>query len=141
MKNTELRLNVSVGKMKLGDDVNKYLSTKHLYFKKDEADEFMEDYYKFYDPPIIVFVDNQNKITTINCKVECHWKGINLIGLPFNDFLQIAAKEPDSQEEIYILIDESHGQTQTVYGFESTGLQVWVWKEKIVTVSCTNYSL
>ena len=141
MRDIEIIPNTSVGHIKIGDSVNRYLNDKYVYFKKDINDEYMEDYYEFLDPPLIVFVNKSNRITTINCKVRCVWKDKNLIGLSLGEFIELSGKEPDSNEEIYVLLAYNKGQKQSVYSFEELGMQIWTWKNKIVTVSCTNYDI
>jgi hypothetical protein len=140
MNDTELKPNISVGPIKLGDNIEKYFRYKHIYFKKDVADEYMEDYYEFMQPPLIVFINGSGEVTTINCHVECFWKSKNLIGLSIRDFIKLSKKKPDSHEKVYVLTDHKTGQTQDVYSFEDLGVQIWGWKNKIVTVSCTNYN-
>ncbi|WP_295712252.1 hypothetical protein [Mucilaginibacter sp.] len=141
MNNTALIPNISVGLFKLGDNINNYNSYKSDYNKKSHNDEYMEDYYEFVDPPLIVFVNGNNEITTINCNVECLWEGINLIGFLFDAFLKLASIKPNNHELIYVLKNADKGQNQHVYTFENFGIQVWTWRNKIVTVSCTSYNV
>ncbi|SHN31206.1 hypothetical protein [Mucilaginibacter sp. OK098] len=141
MSNIDLIPNVSVGQLKFGESIKKYLKYEHTYFKKDVNDIYMEDNYEFIDPPIIVFVNSSNKISSITCNVGCFWKGENLIGFPINEFIKLSGIEPDRKEKLYVMTAYNKGQRQDVYDFESLGLQIWVWKNKIVTVGCTNYDL
>ena len=133
--------NISVGYLKINDHIEDYFGHKYVYYKKEAGDKYMEDYYEFPEENIIAFVNSRNLITTINCEFECYWKGKNLIKLPFEDFKILAGGEPDDHENIYILSNAERGQNQHVYTFEGLGLQIWVWRSKIVTVSCTNYNV
>jgi len=64
-----------------------------------------------------------------------------LIGLSLDEFVKLAGIEPDGHDRIYIAVgeDEDDVQEQDVYDFETLGMQIWAWANKIVTVSCTNY--
>ena len=53
--------------------------------------------------------------------------------MKYTDFLTEFSKEPDSEDNIYVLVS-GKGQRQHVYDFEKDGLQVWVWRNRIRTV-------
>lgn len=79
-------------------------------------------------------------INTIICSSYCLFHNKNLIGMKYTDFLTEFSKEPDSEDNIYVLVS-GKGQRQHVYDFEKDGLQVWVWRNRIRTVLIYNANL
>ena len=137
MKNTELIPNRSVGDFFLGHNINEYLVYEHEYYLKN-ADEFADDLYEFYSPPVSIWTNNDHNIITIGCYKECYWQGRNLLKMSFEEFLSFYKVAPDYSDKIYILVN-GRGQNQMVYDFDKLGLQIWVWRKKIVTVLVSNY--
>lgn len=131
MYNIVLIPQVSVGKFILGDNISNYLHISHRVIHHDE-DQIPYDSYIFDDLGITIWVEN-NKVDTVSCIVECIWKDKNLIKMKFDDFLSICNNIPDKEESIYLLVN-GRGQNQIVYDFDDLGLQIWVWRKKIVTV-------
>lgn len=70
-------------------------------------------------------------ISTIRCDATCHYKGHNLIGLRYTEFLALMGATPTEEDTIYLLLPSGRGQNQHVYEFEGEGLQVWVWRNRI----------
>lgn len=58
--------------------------------------------------------------------------------MSFEEFLSFYKVAPDYSDKIYILVN-GRGQNQMVYDFDKLGLQIWVWRKKIVTVLVSNY--
>jgi len=137
MANTKLIPNLSVGDIKFGDDIKNYFDLEFDYYPKGE--DYIEDLYVFRKPPVSVYVDERKLVTSINCFKECYWKETNLIGLPIKNFIKLIGASPDSSEKIFLIVNKI-GQTQTVYEFESFGLQVWTYRNKIVSIFCTTYN-
>ena len=138
----ELISNVSVGTIKFGDQIEDYLHFKYNFHPKIiDVEQSSEDLYEFINPSLSVFVNDKNQISSISCHLQCFWNNINLIGSLFNEFLSIANVDPDDEEEIYISTGENIGQYQKVYDFVNLGLQIWTFKNTIITVGCTNYDL
>ena len=56
----------------------------------------------------------------------------------YNKFLQIINEVPIAHDVVYVLVKKEYGQNQHVYEFDKSGLQVWVWRNKIRTVIISN---
>jgi hypothetical protein len=138
IKNYTLIPNISLGKFIIDDDVRKYLNLNHFvsHFK---GETFSYDSYDFYNETVTIWVTENNKIETIKCNFKCYWKGENLIGMLFDQFLKLSGKKPNQESVEYVPIDCNKGQNQAVYEFEELGLQVWVWRKKIKTILISKY--
>lgn len=137
MENTELIPNISVGDFFLGHNIDEYLVYEHEYYSKN-TDEFADDLYEFYSPPVSIWTNNNHNIIIIGCYKECYLQGRNLLKMPFEEFLSFYKVVPDYSDKIYLLVN-GRGQNQMVYDFDQLGLQIWVWRNKIVTVLVSNY--
>ena len=124
--------NVSYGDFVLGSNINMYLSQEHTKKMYDEV-TFSNISYFFKREEINVWCDTDGSINTIICSSYCLFHNKNLIGMKYTDFLTEFSKEPDSEDNIYVLVS-GKGQRQHVYDFEKDGLQVWVWRNRIRTV-------
>lgn len=131
--------NVSYGDFVLGSNINMYLSQEHTKQMYDEA-TFSNISYFFKREEINVWCDTDGSINTIICSSYCLFHNKNLIGMKYTDFLTEFSKEPDSEDNIYVLVS-GKGQRQHVYDFEKDGLQVWVWRNRIRTVLIYNANL
>jgi hypothetical protein len=131
--------NYSVGNFIIGNHISEYLFCGYKFYPK--TNEYSDDLYEFDDPKLSIWVDDNNCILFIGCNKECYWQGKNLIKMPFEQFLINYKVVPDKFEMIYTLVSENRGQNQMVYDFDTLGLQIWVWKKKIVTVLISNYLL
>ena len=80
--------------------------------------------------------DTDGSINTIICSSYCLFHNKNLIGMKYTDFLTEFSKEPDSEDNIYVLVSGKRN-AQHVYDFEKDGLQVWVWRNRIGQFSFT----
>ena len=129
--------NKSVGSFVIGDSIDRYLSYPHtLERHKDKSSSY--DTYMFYEYKVDIWVEN-NLIKTICCDDDCFWEGQNLIKMPFDEFLERYQLKPDNSESIYLSV-YGRGQNQMVYDFDDVGLQVWVWRKRIVTVLVSDYN-
>jgi len=133
---TNLIPSVSVGGMRFNDDISKYVDFEHTFYSR--GTDFDDDLYVFVSPPLSVYVSDKGKITSICCRKECFYNGVNLIGLGIDNFIMLSNERPDKFEKNYILVEDRE-QNQTVYDFDSLALQIWTWRKKIVTVFCSNY--
>lgn len=138
MEKLELIPNVSVGMFVLGDNINKYLNLPHTV--EHIEDEYLSyDDYDFPEQYVSMWVENQ-KIDTIHCDRYCFWQNENLIGMSYDRFLLlIGGQKPDVEDVCYLPISRDRGQNHKVYDFEDFGLQIWVWRNKIRSVSITKY--
>ena len=137
MRKIELVPNKSVDVFLLGCFIDKYLDREHEYYSKGN-NEFADDLYEFLSPSLSIWTDDSHKISIIGCYKECYWADHNLIKMPFDEFLLSYNVTPDKSENIYILVN-GKGQNQTVYDFDKLGLQIWVWRKRIVAVLVSNY--
>lgn len=139
MRTYELVPNRSLGIFILGDKIDKYLALPYEY---EPARSFGDgtDYetYYFFDSSICVWTEN-NRIGSIDCDYACYWKGKNLIGMLYDDFISFVQCEPDSQDSFYVPINADQGRNQMAYVFFSLGLTIWVWRKKIRSVVIDNY--
>ena len=135
-KKTELVPNESVGVFKLGNNIKEYLNLNPKYYPK--IDEYTDDMYDFCCPELSIWTNDDGVINSISCHKECYWQGNNLIKMLFEEFLSKYKINPDQSENIYLMVNE-RGQNQMVYDFNDLGLQIWVWRKKIVTVIVSSY--
>ena len=128
-----LILNTSYDIFILGEDISKYEKLAH--------------HKNHYDNPIIYDdyeIDNHGHnvelwcedghIVDICCRESCIYNGMELIMMKFEDFLNTINEEPLNHEILYVPCKDNWGQNQHVYDFNKSGLQVWVWREKIRTI-------
>jgi hypothetical protein len=138
MEDLKLILNKSYGIFVLGDDIKNYLFLPHTLEHRNEK-SFSYDSYSFYEGSITIWVGDDNKIETIRCDTDCYWQERNLIGMLYEDFCGLVSQQADKEDIFYIPISSNRGQNQKAYIFYSLGLQVWVWRKKIVTILISNY--
>ncbi|MBP1630328.1 MAG: hypothetical protein H6Q15_1221 [Bacteroidetes bacterium] len=131
MYNITLIPKISVGNFIFGDNISNYLYIPHRVVHHDE-DELPYDSYIFDELGITIWVED-HKIESISCIIECIWGNKNLVRMCFDDFLSICNNKPNKTESIYLLVN-GRGQNQIVHDFDELGLQIWVWRKKIVTV-------
>jgi len=131
----ELVPKFSLGVFVLGVDICTYLHLPH-FFKHEDFETFSIGSYDFYNGEIVIWTldENKNRIWTIRCNSKCYWKGENLIGMLFDDFLELSEDKPNKESVEYVPINRDRGQNQTVYEFDKLGLSIWVWRNKIKTV-------
>lgn len=129
--------NKSYGYFILNENIDHYLNHPHI---KESINERLYSYdsYNFFEDDIIVWTEH-NRIDTIRCEKQCFWKDKNLIGITIDEFIFLFKVKPDEQDFIYVCNSHSKGQNQKVYTFIELGLQVWVWRKKIVTILISNY--
>lgn len=127
----ELSLNKAYGKFVLDASVAVYLHKRHTKLKYEEK-TYTNECYVFEDDGIEVWC-NDGIINTIRCTADCFYRGLNLIGMKYDDFLSYFKWHPSDEDVIYLL-NNGKGQNQHVYEFEEEGLQVWVWRKRIRTV-------
>lgn len=132
----ELIPNKSYGNFILGEDIHKYLKEDYFYEIFPASDEYERDLY-FGDKGIVIATEN-DKIKSIMCDETCCWQGKNLIGMYYKDFLEMAKVQPNDEDSEYIPISRTRGQNRKIYYFDSLGLMVWVWKNKIRSVTIDN---
>ena len=138
MKNFKLIPNQSLDVFAIGDDIRKYLHFPHTVEHREEK-TFSYDSYSFYNNSVTIWPTEDNKIETIRCDSNCYWKGQNLIGMLYKDFIILSEQYPNTESVEYIPINPNRGQNQKVYTFDDLGLMIWVWRNKIRTVLISRY--
>lgn len=138
MKREGLIINKSYDDFELGSNIVKYKDKPH-YINKYDDDPFPWDCYNFIHNGYEIEVWCENDIiTSICCNYSCIYKGQELINMNYKDFLQLIDEVPIAHDIIYVLVSKNHGQNQHVYVFDKSGLQIWVWRNKIRTVIIYN---
>ncbi len=124
--------NYKLGEFIFDTSITKYLSGKSYIFYED-LDNPKEGFYAFMEPQLNVYVDSRNIITHITCKKYCFYQNINLIGHVFDNILL-----PISGVSKVYINENSKNMNQIVYDIDDLGIQIWVYRKKIVTVICSN---
>ena len=127
-----LILNTAYNDFILDSNISNYLYKNHTKRVYNESTFTISSYY-FYDDEIDIWCGDDGSINTIRCASSCLYQGVELIGLPFQELLSAIHILPSNYEQIYLLVN-GRGQNQHVYDFETIGLQIWVWRQKIKTV-------
>jgi len=134
----ELVPNISVGPFKLGSKINRYLHLQPETTHFDHIDKkSIFDSYDFYEYGIFLTVQ-KSIIRDITCKKECFWKNRNIMKMNIEEFLTIFELKKPPKDIVYTPAGKVNGQNQEVYDFDGYGLQIWVWRKKIVTVIVSN---
>ena len=128
---------ISVGPLKLGDDIENYADRQMESTNSILGVSYHS--YSFGETPMLAFTDENNRIESVHCATECLWRGANLIGMKLADFESLAGQShSDEVDHIWIGSDED-GQLQEVYEYDDLGLQIWVFAAVIVTVIASDY--
>lgn len=137
MNKKGLILNKSYDDFMLGTSVTNYINRPHQIDKHD--DPFTWECYIFFQNGFDIELWCENKIIkSICCNQSCIYKGKELINMNYTEFLCLIDETPLAHDIIYVLVNKNHGQNQHVYDFDKSGLQVWVWRNKIRTVIISN---
>jgi hypothetical protein len=138
MNNYALILNKSLGEFIIGDNIEEYLRLSHTVNHID-LETYSYDSYAFYNNTITIWTTSDNKIDTIRCESKCYFKNQNLIGIPYEKFIVLVSRQPDSESTGYVPVYLGRRQKQKVYEFIALGLQIWVWRKKIKEVLISQY--
>jgi hypothetical protein len=122
----------AVGPFKFGSSKNEY---KQFHLK-----EIIEEYnekvnWQAFEIPkydIRIYFEN-DLLTSVACYQEIYFKDINLIGKTFSELKDIIDCEPVEHSTL-----EMSDGLQDIYEFDELALQVWVEKNKVVTIFCSN---
>ena len=128
----------SYGPFKLGDRISKYLDMMeenfgYIYYKKSKRPGAFHDYV-ITSLGISLWV-RYGIIRVIRFEKIFMFRGYNLIKMDYAQFLEIFNVVPDNVD-YKLPIEQKNGRCkwQDVYDFDSLGLQLWVWRDRIVTV-------
>lgn len=124
----------SFGPFIIGAPISQYMGKYGL----KKLDFESGNQYELLQPEIAISVEN-GKIESFNCFEECYYKGVNLIGLKFQEVPNLLQEEPFDIDELYI---EILNEDQKVYTYEKCGLQIWVRPNgTIINVICSDFSV
>ncbi len=122
----------AVGPFKFGSSKKEYKQF-HL---KEISEEYNEKVnWQVYEIPnydIRIYFED-DLITSIACYREIYFKDINLIGKTFSKLKNIIDSEPLEHSTL-----EMSSGLQDIYEFDELALQVWVEKNKVVTIFCSS---
>ncbi len=122
---------LGVGDFMFNKSIYNYLDTFEFKIYRKDGDNDC-DKYRIDNPDISLYLDDNNKIESINCRDECLYKGRNLIGMTIEDFISHTGEK--YYGEVDILDYEDDGIPQYVYEFDDIGLQVWCKNNIVVTI-------
>ncbi len=137
MKPALLVPQVSIGEIKLQDDIENYADRQFEY--TNFILKIPYHCYPFCQNPVLAYVDENGRIESVHCEVECLWRGVNLIGINIEDFENLAAQSHSCEVDHIWLATENGEQLQDVYEYDELGLQIWVFGAAIVTVIVCDY--
>lgn len=131
-----LKPNISLGRFELGKNIESY-SIESFTFIAKSHEEDLWDTYELKNPNIEIYTDTYRVICSIRCNYKCIYKGKNLIGMNYQEIVEHLGFSPDDEDTIYV-IRKRKGQNQKVFEFDRLGLQVWIYRSRVVTVFCNN---
>lgn len=123
-----------IGEVYFGESKEKYFNVLQ---KSDELTSESEGYevYELPEKDMAVYFED-GVVDSINCKEECLFKGRNIIGMSYTEFISYYDLEPDGEPDE--LDFEEDNIPQLVYEFDDLGLQVWTKNDIVVTVIASN---
>lgn len=129
-KNKGLLPNVGYNDFALGRNVADYLDRPHTLRHFEPT--FLSDTYHFDDEDIDLWCNEDGTIYTIRCLSSCIYQGVELIGMPYEEFLQLMQIDyPDEIGSLYMMDADGKGHSEDVAGFHDLGLQVWVDNQRV----------
>ncbi|NJN34171.1 MAG: hypothetical protein HC817_07905 [Saprospiraceae bacterium] len=129
--------NKSVGTFVFDTKIDTYLLGKIYEYYEPNDSYSGEGSYKFPELGMTVFVDSKKLITTVICEQYLLFGNTNLIGQNMEILIQKMDWQPNLIEKSWTNVN-GKDQRQTVYDFDELGLQIWVYRKKIVSVVCGN---
>ena len=132
-----MKPNYSLGEFVFDTSIQRYLNHKKYTVIINE-DSIVGTMYEFIEPKISVFIDNRNLIESVTCDYKCYLYGKNIINLNIDYVIkEIIKTDPDLVETLWTFYKDKEVQ-ERVYDFNCLGAQIWVYRNKIVTVVCSN---
>lgn len=138
MKKKGLQLNRSYDDFLLGSPITMWENLPHSVEKYTEPEEWYCYYFNAINKKEIEVWCENGIIDAICCRISCIFKGNELIKMNFQVFLDLIEEKPSSHDIVYVVVTKDRGQNQHVYEFDKSGLQIWVWRNKICTVIIRN---
>ena len=126
---------VGVGEILFGDPISRYLEILNLNAQlTSESKEY--DVYDLPEKDLTVYVED-GLVESINCQEELVFKGRNVIGMTYDDFLSYYDLEPDGEPDSLDFEDDNI--PQLVFEFDELDLQIWVKNDIVVTAVASNF--
>ena len=125
--------NVSFGIFKFGATIESYCRYEYESDRIPDRIDSRRFFDRFYFPyfNIRLWSYDGNTIDSVLTDSACILEGKNIIGMPFKLF-QEKYGPPDDSDIIFLPQDDR--QTHHVYDYDSLGLQLWTWRNRIVEV-------
>lgn len=129
--------NYSLGEFVFDTNIQKYLRGKKFEVTINQ-DPSVGNMYQFFKPNISLFIDNRNVIESVTCHYKCYLFDNNIINMNINYAIkEVFKREPNLIESLWTFYKEKEVK-ELVYDFDDLGIQVWTYKNKIVTIVCSN---
>ncbi len=116
-----LEPNIGMANFILGQNIENYTTMYNFNFIRGDTNDNWDEY-NFFDELLEVYVDKKTKlIESIASRFNCIYKGINLINLDFDNFLNIIKKKVGDLEKDEIWVGEMNCKMFMRY-------PIWVYK-------------
>lgn len=138
-KRLELTLHTSLSIFELGSNIRNYLHLHYEYIPKEELEVYSDTYF-FPDYNIYLSVDEEVEefIDDIRTDKSCIYQNKELIGMIYSDFNNLVKVSPDNIDYLYSYGPKKNGRNYNVYTYNSLGLMLWVWRNRIRTINIYN---
>ncbi|RLA51907.1 MAG: hypothetical protein DRR42_09045 [Gammaproteobacteria bacterium] len=126
--------NRSLGPVTIGSNIEIYIA--NLALVKDEStDATGWDTYILPDFEIYIDVED-GKVISITAYREFLYKGRNLVG---TNLIELDGLIDAKADEVGQPVEYEDGDIKTPYEYFGLGLQVWVSKNRVTSISCMSY--
>jgi hypothetical protein len=121
----------------LGESIEKYKFLPHDYdpkIRSSDGETFGFESYTLFNYPISLWVDDESGkavIQTVYCDETCLWQEKELIGMLYDDFLNTYKLTPDVTDSQWSSGPTKNDRNYNIYGFNSIGVNLWVWRKRI----------
>ncbi|MEX3009257.1 hypothetical protein [Hoeflea sp. TYP-13] len=120
----------SVGPIVFGSpvkSVSSFLTIERKNFDQEPEDE------TFCDANDEWMISAENGyISAIDCFRKCFYEGVNLVGLPIEDCLELLGCDRNKTVDDTVWFEDGD---QDVYEIDSLGAQIWVFKGRVLSIS------
>lgn len=133
-KGVAVHTNIGTKEFYLGENIANYKVWKYEFHPKLISSTGVSldyDSYLLQDFFISLWVDDDEVVHTIACEDTCCWQEKELIGMLYDDFVELFATIPDDIDKQWSAGPYKNGRNYDVYTFDSLGLMLWVWRKRI----------
>lgn len=130
--------NKGISAFNIGEKIDNFVKEYDHVFSEGENDIVSWDEYDFFDGALEVYVAKKEKtIESLCCRKSCYLDSVELIGLPYDEFLTRfnLDKEKIPYQDIWL----SNSEKQRVYDVDDFSLQLWVDRKNIITTVFLGY--